>query len=220
VPISNLGWILYLVGDYDAARPIFRDALEIFRLAGAKSLAAYQLKNLGCIAQLQGDNPQATACFEESLTLYRETGSKSDIAKALSDLGIALGYQGDRARVTALLTEALAVSQAIGESVVATMCLLGMANIQQNPIHAASLLAAVQAALEGAGQTIGTAGPFYRVAYEHIVQTTQSTLGEVVFAAAWTEGRQMTLDQAIAYAKQSSVMQPESATHPIQDQLV
>jgi hypothetical protein len=36
--------------------------------------------------------------------------------------------------------------------------------------------------------------------YERTVAEGRATLGEAAFAAAWTEGRAMSLDQAVAYA--------------------
>src|SRR5260221_645112 len=40
--------------------------------------------------------------------------------------------------------------------------------------------------------------PVYRTDYEHSVAAARTQLGEKVFAAAWAEGRSMTLDQALA----------------------
>ncbi len=200
IPTSNLGWVLYLLGDYRAARPIFAEALAIFQIAGAKPLAAYQLKNLGYVAHLQGDFQQARICFEESLTLYREIGSRSDVAKALSDLGITLVHQGEHARATVLLTEAYTLSQITNESVTSAMCLMGLASSQPHPVRTVTLLGAILSAWELSGKTIQTIGPYFSAEYEYILQAAQSALSDVVFASAWGEGRQMTLDEAIAYA--------------------
>jgi tetratricopeptide (TPR) repeat protein len=191
---------LYRLGDYRAARPLFTEALAIFRVAGAKPLAAFQLKNLGYVAYLLGDFQQAALCFEESLTLYQEIGNKSNLGRVLSELGIALSHQGDHARATGLLTEASTVSQEISEPFTSALCLIGMAGIQQNPARSVTLLAAILAALKTSGETLQTIGPFYRTEYEHTLQAAQSTLSEVVFTSAWTAGSRMPLAQAITYA--------------------
>jgi hypothetical protein len=43
-------------------------------------------------------------------------------------------------------------------------------------------------------------GPDDRVDVEHDLPTVRAQLGETSFAAAWAEGRAMTLEQAITYA--------------------
>ncbi len=50
-------------------------------------------------------------------------------------------------------------------------------------------------------EAIGAAmWPADRLEYERSVAAVRSTLSEEAFAAAWAEGRAMTLEQAIAYA--------------------
>ena len=52
---------------------------------------------------------------------------------------------------------------------------------------------------------MGSLIPLYmRVDYDCHVAALRSSLGETAFAKAWAEGRAMTLDQAIAYALEST----------------
>jgi len=46
--------------------------------------------------------------------------------------------------------------------------------------------------------------PIHRVEYDRTVAAIQTQLNEAAFAAAWAEGRAMTLEQAIAYALSES----------------
>jgi non-specific serine/threonine protein kinase len=194
---KSLGLVLYLLEDYGAARSQFEEVLPIYREVGDKFSMAQALENLGYVAYQQGAYQQATMLFEESLTVFRELERKDTIAWLLGDLGIAVGQQGDRSRAAALLGEALPLSQGVGDAYIIAMCLLGLAGIQQQPIYAAQLLAAAKTAFEASGEIVE---PFYHAAQEHIEDATRAALGEEAFAAAWETGKQMSLDEAVAYA--------------------
>ena len=72
-----------------------------------------------------------------------------------------------------------------------------LAGRMQQPERAARLLGAAEAFCE----TLGAYPPVAIAAeYEHAVAAGRATLGEAAFAAAWAEGRSMSLDQAVDYA--------------------
>ena len=64
-------------------------------------------------------------------------------------------------------------------------------------VRAARLLGAATGQFEAIGAAMW---PADRLEYERTVAAARAALSEEVFAAAWAEGRAMTLDQAIAYA--------------------
>jgi DNA-binding NarL/FixJ family response regulator len=77
-------------------------------------------------------------------------------------------------------------------------CLDGLAEVavaQGQPEWAAHLLGAAALLREA----LGVSPPPYNLAtYERAVATTRAQLGEERFAAAWAEGREMTLEQVLA----------------------
>jgi ATP/maltotriose-dependent transcriptional regulator MalT len=62
--------------------------------------------------------------------------------------------------------------------------------------QAAKLLAAAEEGIPG------FFGFFSRQEFDHIVASVRAQFGEAAFAAAWAEGKAMTREQAIAYARQ------------------
>jgi hypothetical protein len=62
----------------------------------------------------------------------------------------------------------------------------------------------------GAASVVGLSyprvSPFDQIEYDHIVAAIRAQLDEATFAAAWAEGRQMTLDEAIAEALAESAV--------------
>jgi predicted neutral ceramidase superfamily lipid hydrolase len=68
---------------------------------------------------------------------------------------------------------------------------------QGQPKRAAWLFGAAEALRETSGASIP---PVDRADYDRILAAVRAQLDEQTFAAAWAEGRAMTLEQAIAYA--------------------
>ncbi len=80
------------------------------------------------------------------------------------------------------------------------MCLeklVGIAVARGQPEGAARLLGATEALRQAITAPMGAAD---RADYEQSVALAQARLDEHTFAAAWAEGRAMTMEQAIAYA--------------------
>ncbi len=50
--------------------------------------------------------------------------------------------------------------------------------------------------------------PDYRPNYERSLTLARKAVGEIAFAAAWAEGRAMTLEQAIEYALSEDISDP------------
>lgn len=80
------------------------------------------------------------------------------------------------------------------------LCLKGLAGIaatQRQSVRAAWFFGASEALREVIGIPLR---PVERAPYEREVSVARAQLAEQVFAAAWAEGRAMTMEQAIAYA--------------------
>ena len=73
----------------------------------------------------------------------------------------------------------------------------GIAATLGQAVPAACLCGAVEALREAAGAPLTG---FNRIDYQRIADTARTHLDEATFAAAWAEGRAMSLEQAIAYA--------------------
>jgi hypothetical protein len=108
--------------------------------------------------------------------------------------------EGDGARASGLFGEALPEFQRTGEKLYLSRCLEGMAGVALlggEAGRAARLFGAAEALRETIGAVVG---PSDRREYDRMVTAARTALGEEALTARWTEGRAMTLEQAVAYA--------------------
>lgn len=195
--LNMLGILASDQGNYPEARARFEESLALRRELGDKRGIAASLDNLGLVAWEQRDYEAARAPYEESLTLRRELGDKHGIAASLDHMGLAAWHQGDYRQATALLEESLTVRKALGDKAGIAGSLEGLARVAQDPERAARLCGAA-AALRDAIDA--PRPPAERSDYERRLNGLRTQLGEVAFAAAWNQGRAMTVEEAIEYA--------------------
>ena len=201
------GYIAWLQGDLVQAVALAQESLQLARDLGDKHLIAYALNNLGYTTWLQGDLVQATALAEEGLLLTRELDDKALITLPLETLGSIVLSQGDLERAIACFTEGLSVSQELGNQAFIAWHLMGLARV-----------AVAQAQLKRAARLLGAAeirydvnkelNPNQREDYERMKSSVRAQLGEQAFAAAWAEGRTMTLEQILAATEPVSTSEP------------
>jgi predicted ATPase/class 3 adenylate cyclase len=190
-------------GDFDAATVLFEESLELSRKLGDKWFMAVVLAQMGWAARRKGNYAKAVALCEESLAMFRSLGTKRWIALSLHLTGHAVRLHGDLGRAAGLYRESLVLFGEVGDKWVATECIEGLAIIasaQRNSERAARLFGAAESARETFGITMprpeaGDQKRFWAAIRERPEGTT--------FAAAWAEGRAMTLEQAIEYALSS-----------------
>jgi predicted ATPase/DNA-binding SARP family transcriptional activator len=198
-------------GNDDAARSLLTESLGIHEELG-DPLALIDLRDdLGAMALLRGDYAAARAFFEEGLALRREVGEKFGIAGAHRCLAEAARLDGDYAMARALYAKSLVLFREGGSKLCIAYCLEGLgavANEQGEPERAARLLGAAAVLREacGARGSPGTRNP------ERCGAAVRAVLGEEAFAAAWTAGRAMTLEEAICAALADSEM-PTTGRH-------
>jgi hypothetical protein len=159
---------------------------------------------LGKIACKEGDYASARVLLEKSLALWRQVGERWHLAYVLDGLAEIALVQGDYRQAIAHLVEILALCQEFGLShgIAQTFEQFARSAASQAQLErAARLWGAAQAQRQviGAGLPLGV-----RLDLERAVTAARAQLGEEAFAAAWAEGRAMTLEQAIAYTLEES----------------
>jgi len=206
--------VAFYQGDYTAGNPLCEESLAIFRELGDRRRIAEILGSLvGYMAFYQGHYIAELISMEESLAIMRELGDRRSSAKLLWFLGHAAFVQDDYAKARTFYEEALVILQELGIQWFIASCLDGLAEVavaQRQPEWAAHLLGAAALLREA----LGVSPPPYNLAnYERAVATTRAQLGEERFAAAWAEGRKMTLEQVLA--EQAGATTPgETSTVP------
>jgi DNA-binding CsgD family transcriptional regulator/tetratricopeptide (TPR) repeat protein len=199
-------------GDLDLAQAhlLAEESLALFRNIGSRNYEAYALATLGEITFLRGDTTSARMLLEQSCSLNRELGNEPRLAWTLSFLGRVLVAEGELAAARAFYEESLilAMRLTLGWPVLdIALALEGLAAVvaaQGEPTWAARLWGRAEVQRE---TTRTPLPPRYRADYEQSVTLARAGLDEPSFAAAWAEGRTMTLEQV--FAARGPVMLPE-----------
>jgi non-specific serine/threonine protein kinase len=198
--LHNLGNLVSTRGDHATARAYYEQSLAIKRQIEDWPGVAHSQLNLGIIAIAEGDLAAAELHFEESLAIQRALGNPQRTAQVLVCLATLRRRQGDGPAARACHIESLLLQQRVGDKQGIWLNLEGLAALaahEGNPAHAARLLGAADAVRDEIGAVMQ---PLQRQGHEEHVATTRAALSDVAFAAAWTAGRALTLDQAITHA--------------------
>jgi predicted ATPase/class 3 adenylate cyclase/DNA-binding CsgD family transcriptional regulator len=210
--LSGLAWSLFISqGDPAKVRALLEESLALCREVGHKVGTVRALSNLGEVFLQQGDAVKARLLLEENVALSREIGFRYHTAYSLSLLGRVTASQGDYAAARAFYEESLAIGKEVGDNLYIAFYLEGLAEVvavQGDPTWAARLWGAAEALRDAMGAPIP---PVYRAEYDHSVAAARAQLGERAFAAAWAEGRTMTLEQALAAQGKAMIPTPMPA---------
>jgi hypothetical protein len=137
---------------------------------------------------------------QKAVALYQEIGDLVMVAWALRNLGRVVHLLGEHGQARVLLVESLALLHERGNPYQIGCCLDALAGVvaaQGQPEQAARLFGVGQA-LRADLQWPWPLGA--RIDYERDLSVVRAQLDEATFAAAWAEGRAMSLEQAIANA--------------------
>jgi predicted ATPase len=198
--LMSLGDLALGQGDTATARAHYERGLASQYGRGDGWLTAQLMNNLGEVERWAGNYARAAQLYEESLALFKGLGTTGEIARSFHNLGYIAHAQGDDDRASARFAESLALYQQLGNRRGIAECLtgLGMVAASSHAVRrAVHLWGAAEALRESAGVGIW---PADRVMYEGSVAGVRVQLDAATFAAAWAEGRTMTVEQAIAYA--------------------
>ncbi|MGH2573117.1 MAG: ATP-binding protein [Actinomycetota bacterium] len=199
--IYNLAYVPAYQGDLPAAVVMFEESRAMFEELGSRRGVADVLWILGIAARLDGDLPRSRTLAEESLRLHREAGDRFGETDALHTLGRTALAQGDLATAATSFLQALDNDEEIGNRTGAAIVLDNLAakaGAEGNHLRALRLGGASASIKEAAG---GHAPPPL-IDLPEPRASARGVLGEAAVGAAWEEGRAMTLEQALDYARQ------------------
>jgi non-specific serine/threonine protein kinase len=228
--LNNLGMVASEEGDFNAARAAYEESVAINRELGDRLGMGYSLHNLGTLASAQEEFAAARSLYEQSLAIYREAGVPWDTAASLQCLGWTAFEQGDLVAAHALHAESLSICRELGDRAMIAESLEALAALAREQAgngapergvsvsrvvdagrssaaacRAARLLGAAEALREEVGVPVRTSE---QEVYDRGVDRVRRLAGEAAFAAAWAEGRAMTLEQIIADALDESADAP------------
>lgn len=182
---------------FAAARSAYEESLTSLRQQGDQWRLALSFNSIGEIARLEGDYTAARSFYEQSLALRRKLGDTRGIAVTLINLGFVVLYLGNIRQATIYIAESLPLFQKLGNTLGAIDCLTVFASVlvrQGRLERAARLFGAEEALRETSHLRLEYVD---RVEKERYIVAVQTQLDETTFAAAWAEGRQLTMEQAI-----------------------
>jgi predicted ATPase/DNA-binding CsgD family transcriptional regulator len=211
--LSNAGYVALGKGRYQQAIAVIEKAADLFLEQGEKWGAAIELGFLAVAWRNQGDHERARRLAERALAISREIGERQATTSALYTLAILAQTEGEDERARNLLEEGLRLSAELGNEADVAHCLEGLASMygaEGKIVRAARLWGAEEAVLEKLEDAVYTYLPD-RALHRSQVAAARSQLDEAVWTAAWTEGRVMSLEQAVEYALEQEPA-PDPAT--------
>jgi hypothetical protein len=190
--------------DWNEVRAANDESRALAREVGDKWLLAHVLCTCALEFGVQGDNERAMALMSEPLSLAEEVGDRWLLALVLHNLGNLMGRNGDHGRSRALVKQSVDLLREIGEPGMIALCLEDLAEAdaaEQRMERAARLLGTAQTLREAIGFPVESGD---LPAYERLVADVQAALGSEAFAAAWSQGREMSLEEAVAQSLDNS----------------
>jgi predicted ATPase/DNA-binding SARP family transcriptional activator len=198
--LLSLGTVASEHGDQERAMELSERAAELYRESGDRRGYALAISNLGGIALERGDHERAATLSEEAYGLFDALEDSEGMALALVNQGFAALSEHEHERALERLREALRRLAELEFKDVIGYCFEGLAAVLAftgQPDPAARLLGAAEALRESVGVDLA---PAERETHEATAAAIRASLGEERFGTAWREGRELTLDDAIAYA--------------------
>lgn len=199
--LTQLGWAAIRVGEYARAATRLEEAVVQSRAAGNEGFLAYTLCALGELAARQGQYERARMLLEESVARGRALNSPFAIGVYSGRVGWAARRQGDEALAAAWLAESLAVRPMVGDMGGIAWCLEQWAEMALTSAQAERAVRLWSAATALRALLGSVVYPVDQPEHERNLLAARAQLGDMAFEAAWSEGQVMSLEQAVAYAR-------------------
>jgi predicted ATPase/DNA-binding SARP family transcriptional activator len=198
--LLSLGTVAAEQGDQERAISLSERAAELYRESGDRRGHALAVSNLGGIALERGEYAKAASLSEQAYGLFETLEDSEGMAFALVNQGFAALSEHEHERALDLLRQALRRLAELGFRDVIGYCFEGLAAVLAFTGQAdasARLLGAAEALRESLGVDLA---PAERKTHEETADAVRGALGEEQFSAGWRLGRELALDEAIAYA--------------------
>jgi predicted ATPase len=196
--LSVLGSRLFLtLLDQERGAAMVEQGLALLREVKAVWGTSWSLFHLGTIRCYQGQFDEARRLMEEGVALARGQAGWMDRFSMNSDLALVLVLQGKLSEARALYEEHQALLPTSSGRRLLAGYLDGRAALEAamgTPATAAHLWGAAEALREALGAPLY---PVDRAVFAPRIAAARTQLGEVAFADAWADGRNMTPEQAL-----------------------
>lgn len=198
--LIELGATLRVEGKREEAIELLQESLYLLQSTRERWGIAYAQVLLGDAWFRLGDIERAATQWEVSLRLTRELGDYSLMAWSLGGLADVARLRGKHNRAIEMFKESLKLYRELGNKLEPPFTLeaLGLAaEALGKSQHAARLWGAAASWREAINEPLPLT---FQKDYAPSITQARTQLGEEVYASAWSEGRAMSPEQAIALA--------------------
>jgi len=206
IALNVLGTVERTRGEFAIAATQYDAALGAAHQAGGDQRpVAIALANRGILALLQGDDEGARQRLEEALTISQEIEDDFYVPMLLNILGRLARQHEDYPRAVEYFQQGLALAVETDNTWTIAAQLSGLAGVavaRGKFKRAARMFGADQALRKALNVNVM---PGLSADHEQTLADVRAQLSEAEFKAAWAEGYAMSLEQAVAYARKSSL---------------
>ena len=156
---------------------------------------------IGAIARIQGKKELSKTFLEEAIQIFQQFGDKRWTSTALVFLGRLELENGDRVSTEACIRQALTLASEANAWLYVSWSLESFAYLclASNQLHrAVRILGAADALREKLGTPLL---PVEQDEYKSCLASLHAQLDGTTFETAWSEGRAMSMEQAIEFAQ-------------------
>jgi predicted ATPase/DNA-binding CsgD family transcriptional regulator len=201
--LDGLGWVASAFGEFAHARELYQASLSLHREKGTidTSEAADVLAHLSMADFFDNAPDSARALAKESLTIKQGLGDKWGAGFAEYLLGCIAIVQGRYDEAHRHLLEGYTLSLELGEQLLRTFLMEALAWLVSAIPEPNNLRYSVQmmSAADNIRQKLGQPKPpQWTLLLDKLFSDIRTLLGHEAFELAWVEGKQLTLDQALA----------------------
>lgn len=200
-----MGWYLglleYATGELERAEVLMDEALPVALASNYIPYAVCALLIRAAAQQARGEMASSVAAIEQAVLIARESENPLAIGPALEAQAQLVRETGELSKAEELLHEALRAFHEAGDPGGVADVLESLAALVrelQSEEQGVRLLGAADAARAALGCV---RFPVRQPDYDAQVGALREALGEEAFAAAWTAGASLSLDDAVAYAE-------------------
>jgi non-specific serine/threonine protein kinase len=205
---SNIAWSLFWLSAHTTTNPdeyregltLCEEAIALFLEMDDQAGLAWSYNHVGELSRLVKDFERAGEAYRASIAICRQTGNRRREAISLVNLGYIHQHQEGFGQAEACTLQGLALLRDLKleyHSAIALSMLAGPVAAQGRAGRAARLLGASDAIFERMSISLQ---PADRVEIDTYAALAREALGDEAYEAAWSEGRAMSFEGAIAYA--------------------
>ena len=197
--VYMLGFMACEEGDFSAAKPLFEESLRAFRELDDEHYTLLATDALSWTYEELGDRERRRALLEDVLRRARAQSNEGVVALALGQLA---SYARDEGRIQdalSMLKESLRIDRDLGDrgGIYENLCRFARALAVAGRAEPAALLLSGSEALR---EEIGANISWVAKMKEETLATLRPQLDEAALAELWEQGRNLSLDDAVAVA--------------------